>query len=790
MTMRVLKCIYKNTGAKGNQNMRQYKKALTSVNKSLRRSLSLRTLVMTLAVLVVFVTTYLLVMPAFTLGREEALSQGGIDVPAVAEETEAESDADKDGFAASTGSETGSVGESDGKESSTSSQVELKYEADDYTVRVSGSNAGLAEDMTVKVDEIEESDKDKQQEYKQLYEDTLKAIQETQDGESVSGLSFARFYDISIMDGGKAVDPDSEVGVTITFEKALQKALSKEAGAIDPASVRIVHFAENEKTGEITPEVLDVRDVDITVKNDRMTEAAFTADSFSVYGVIYTELSDTVITASGETYTVTAAYSDEAEIPDGAELEVNELLPDGNDNYEDYVAYTENALGIKEGSAEYIRLFDISIVDRDDPEIKYQPKEGTTVDVRIELTDAEDWKDLSVVHFADENDKGSKVSAGTDGQTVVFEADGFSVYAIVDGPSGAEAGWSKLTSLGNLTSKGYYIGHTSGYFLMGTETSKASGDDTIIGINRNGKKSVPDISKAVPYYFENASDGKYYIYCMDGDNRRYVVNNEDASLSLGTDENDKTLFTVEANDSGVFKIHNGDWYWNMQTGTGEGFYSKNNANDGNNNLYLWEPTDPDTDTYGLNGESYGLMTWTGGKTAKALMAVENNGKDENDQPYSGCLEAKFLTVMTHESDAGNKLYVPDNTSDTVTKWTFEWVRNDSNNRLNSYYYLKADNGKYLKITSGGLTLVDEDERDESCLIQAKPGTGKNEGQICLKSVGSGSKTLTYSGEYAKGYNIGGTAGSEWLYLVGDQPEEVLADYEKVYTASKVSVSDT
>ena len=57
-------------------------------------------------------------------------------------------------------------------------------------------------------------------------------------------------------------------------------------------------------------------------------------------------------------------------------------------------------------------------------------------------------------------------------------------------------------------------------------------------------------------------------------------------------------------------------------------------------------------------------------------------------------------------------------------------------------------------------------------------------------MGTGSKTLTYSGEYAKGYNVGGTAGSEWLYLVEGVPEELLADYEKVYTATKVSVSDT
>ena len=40
-----------------------------------------KAIVMTLAVVVVFVTTYLLILPAFTLERSEAEKQGGIDLP-------------------------------------------------------------------------------------------------------------------------------------------------------------------------------------------------------------------------------------------------------------------------------------------------------------------------------------------------------------------------------------------------------------------------------------------------------------------------------------------------------------------------------------------------------------------------------------------------------------------------------------------------------------------------------------------------------------------------------------
>ncbi|MBQ9064743.1 MAG: InlB B-repeat-containing protein [Blautia sp.] len=99
--------------------------------------------------------------------------------------------------------------------------------------------------------------------------------------------------------------------------------------------------------------------------------------------------------------------------------------------YNTYVESTENALGMQKGSAKYIRLFDIKIVDKDNPNVKYQPREGTTVSVKIELADSES-EQLNVVHFADENTAGDIVDAEHIGQTVSFAAGGFSVYAIAD----------------------------------------------------------------------------------------------------------------------------------------------------------------------------------------------------------------------------------------------------------------------------------------------------------------------------------------------------------------------
>ena len=64
---------------------------------------------------------------------------------------------------------------------------------------------------------------------------------------------------------------------------------------------------------------------DITVKNSKVTEAAFTADSFSVFAVVYSQLTTNVLTADGKTYKITVSYDDDAKIPEGTELVAKEI---------------------------------------------------------------------------------------------------------------------------------------------------------------------------------------------------------------------------------------------------------------------------------------------------------------------------------------------------------------------------------------------------------------------------------------------------------------------------------
>ena len=164
--------------------------------------------------------------------------------------------------------------------------------------------------------------------------------------------------------------------------------------------------------------------------DETMNPIAFVTDSFSVYGFVTATLEKTILASDGHNYKVTVSFEPLTEIPEDAELLVEEIKEGTSSDgvgYEEYVARTENALRLQDKSSEYLRLFDISIVDRDG--FKIRPAPGSTVDVSIELADGTS-EEVSVVHFADENDSGSFVDAEVDGQTVSFETDGFSVYAV------------------------------------------------------------------------------------------------------------------------------------------------------------------------------------------------------------------------------------------------------------------------------------------------------------------------------------------------------------------------
>ena len=644
----------------------------------------------------------------------------------------------------------------------------IKYvlASDGNTYRISvtyGADAGVPDGAELDVSEVTEGHPAYGKSFGEYVADADDALGENEK------VTFARFFDIRIVKDGEPIQPEKPVDVLIELADALDEGVK---------AVHFEHAEAGEETG--TPVLLDAERADA----EELTDAvSFETDGFSVFGVIMT-LETTVITADGETYRITVKYGPDAGVPEGARLEAGEILRREEDvdseaedgekadaEYDIYLEKTREALGLEAGPFKYARFFDIKIVDGNGEKVEIT----APVDVRIELADKESAEEAEentrVVHFADESDAGSVVDAVTDGQTVRFEADGFSAYAIVEGPEPIELGWSKVRSIDELNESGFYIGQTRGYYMM----DEIINDGKRIGIRKTKPdNSVPLTSGdrvASLYCFEkieNTQD-QFYIYLKGSDPKTYVVaNTSSRSLLFGQNENDKMAFTVVQNSDGSFFIKTGGWYWNMQgSDNGERFCVYNEGN-GDSKLYVWNQRDEVTgDPYGLDdGNTYGLMSWNGGVAGKALMTSASK---------AGALDAKALTVM---SKAGNKdqLFVPSESD--ISMWRFDWISEDKY-RLSA---VVSGSRKYLRIDASGVSLVDAEA--EASDIQVCPGTGIHKGEICLKC---GNTALTFSGTVEGGFSVGGEVGSEWLHLLG--PGELTNEHLMTYSASKVSVSD-
>ena len=603
-------------------------------------------------------------------------------------------------------------------------------------------------------------------------------------------VSFARFFDITIFDGnGYVVEPDDTVSVQIVLDAV-------------PDDVQVIHFDET------SGETMQVSQVDASVESEdaftvlksqsglsdfaddiELIEEGidsavnanetfvieFAAESFSVYGVISSVIEKHILTHDGYDYKISVFYDSNAGVPEGSDLIVSEILED-SDVFYGYMTEAERVLEWPVGIPDYFRLFDIAIVDMNGDEVIIQ----APVNVSISLSDAVD--NVRVVHFSGEFDNIGSDEVGmvsgsviTDvsvvGNDINFVTDGFSAYAIADGPAPVDIGWTKLMTIDDLRtfgSEGVYMGHVNGYYFTDEPYTWSTNGARRTGVVKTTPPfSTPSIQSAV-YYFEpvTGTTDSFYVYCVKDNVRYYLYNTGNNSLQLSS--TNKTGFVFGSDDNGTFTAHSGQWYVNMQGGApGKTFCCYNKADDVNNKLNLFYQEDVDEEPLGgLDGATYGLMYWNGDISGKALMA-EQSGNN---------LLAKTLTVMSNFENHEDKLYVPYDSD--ISMWTFHWVDHDR------YYLTSEVDGvqKYLSSGSGGFLF--KDVADSSCVFQVQVGSGTHSGEMCLRGYGG---VLSYSGDINTGFDLNGTVGSEWLYPV--TYAELTSDYYMTYRATKVSVSD-
>ena len=299
----------------------------------------------------------------------------------------------------------------------------LTAEGEDYTVTATyGAEAEIPENAQLQVTPIDPES--------ELYQARMQEAQEKlseEAGENVEqNLTLFQLYDIAFMADGQEIEPAAPVQVALNFKAAEE--------LVTPENANVIHFDEEQGA-----EIIENPAVNADQQEGTVT-AEFEAERFSEYAVCYTQISTHVITADGEDYIITVTYGPEAEIPDGAILEANEIAI-GSSDYETYLEQSLEKLGLNDSykateerpwtiSVPMARFFDVSIIL---DEKKIEPKAPVSVEISYVGNENAHLGAMSVVHFADSGLEiiHGTMSGGEDGTTVSFEQSSFSVTGTI-----------------------------------------------------------------------------------------------------------------------------------------------------------------------------------------------------------------------------------------------------------------------------------------------------------------------------------------------------------------------
>ena len=265
------------------------------------------------------------------------------------------------------------------------------------------------------------------------------------------------------------------------------------------------------------------------------------------------QLSKDVITASGETFTITVSYGQDAEIPEGAELRAQEVLQD-TVAYSKYLNDSAAELNVAADAVTFARFFDIEIVKDGE---KIEPK----APVQVEIT----YKDgvtvnagesLHVVHFAEEaTEVISKVALSEDRTVIAYEQESFSVTGTIVSVGNNLPGGNQYMLLIEypVGSNQYYIINNDGT-LTAVQYSNGTVDVedpmlwTIEGSNNTGH--IYFNTEATGFNWQNTA-GDYFRRYLDPSAADGISEETSENITLGRYEGDniKTGYVVINRDA-------------------------------------------------------------------------------------------------------------------------------------------------------------------------------------------------------------------------------------------------
>ena len=178
-------------------------------------------------------------------------------------------------------------------------------------------------------------------------------------------------------------------------------------------------YAKSEERTDATPQDSAEENASAEDGEDSAADAAAAESEEAVGSDVSDEAVAGTLVNTDTSYRVTVTFSEDAGIPEGAELIIAEK-PEA-----EYIEQATKALDA--GKVAFAVFLDISIV-KDGEEI--QPTDDVKVEVVLNEMPSDENGELAVVHFKDENDS-EAVKSSAEKDTVEFKTDGFSVYGFV-----------------------------------------------------------------------------------------------------------------------------------------------------------------------------------------------------------------------------------------------------------------------------------------------------------------------------------------------------------------------
>ena len=609
-------------------------------------------------------------------------------------------------------------------------------------------DAGIPDGAELVVKEVTENDSN----FSQVFNRAKDAATSQYEDATVTS---ARFFDISIMKDGATLEPLAPVEVNIVLTSGVQ--------ATETTSV--VHLKNSRKV-----EVVDAAIAPADAEAETGVDATFTAESFSIYGILEMKIEKTVLASDGNNYKITVTYSASAGVPANATLDVTEILPgDESSAYDSYLDQIDSVLGWGGANPSYARLFDIKIVDAAGNKVEL----AAPVNVSIELADkTTDSADTQVIHFADGADAPDVVQgASIEGETVTFSAEGFSVYAIVDAPDVSPSTGGPVTSIDE------FVENPNTPLYLSLNRSSATYYITN-SLNTDPKKQCfyenTSIASAALWTFVPTSEGAstYWISTTVNKETRYVSHPGENYVGLVDSTDNAAMFEVSDAGNGTFyikKYGEGKWLQHSNGGNGLRFYTDTNSSD-NSKFTFTRPGDPDP--YMLDGKTYGIAYHDESVSASALMAQAKNNKQ---------LVATDMLMRPDVLDNEGVLLVAEGSD--ISQWTF-------NNVWGVSYRISTEvDGatKYLAISGDALKLVDSEGQATDFTLTA--GTDANKGKYNFSANGYSIEAVMNDKGVGESFKaVKGTTDKSWLNLVTIK-ENLHEDSFTLYSARKVSVSD-